>query len=193
MTKEQVEKLGLTYTEGMTDEQVVEALSKMQGELTAEKSKFENEAKHNKNLMDKYASEVAELKKKEQDRMTDEEKKAQEHQQLIDEIATLKKDKAVSEKTAKYLKLGYSEELAKKVAQGELDGQDVSELHQQFLKAHDEELKKQYMKNNPAPDGGGQPNKTFTKEGYRKGEYTYEQLCELQSKNPTLFDEITKK
>jgi ribosomal protein L17 len=192
MTKEQIEKLGLTYTEGMTDEQVVEALSKMKGELTAEKSKFENEAKHNKSLMDKYASEVADLKKKEQDRMTDEEKKAQEYQQMIDEIATLKKDKSVSEKTAKYLKLGYSEDVAKKVAEGEIEGKDVSEFHAEFLKAHDEELKKQYMKNNPAPDGGGDPNKRFTREGFKKGEYTYEQLCDLQAKNPALFDEITK-
>lgn len=192
MTKEQIEKLGLTFTEGMTDEQIVEALSKKQGELTAEKSKFENEAKHNKSLMDKYASEVADLKKKEQDRMTDEEKKAQEYQQMLDEIATLKKDKSVSEKTAKYLKLGYSEDVAKKVAEGEIEGKDVSEFHAEFLKAHDEELKKQYMKNNPAPTGGGDPNKTFTKEGFKKGEYSYEQLCDLQAKNPQLYDEITK-
>lgn len=192
MTKEQIEKLGITYTEGMTDEQVFDALTKKQGELTAEKSKFENEAKHNKSLMDKYASEVADLKKKEQDRMTDEEKKAQEHKQLLDEIASLKKDKSVSEKTAKYLKLGYSEEVAKQVAEGEIEGKDVSDLHAQFLKAHDEALKKELMKHNPAPTGGGDPNKTFTKEGFKKGEYSYEQLCELQAKNPQLYEQITK-
>lgn len=192
MTKEQIEKLGLTFTEGMTDEQVFEALTKKQGELTAEKTKFESEAKHNKSLMDKYASEVADLKKKEQDRMTDEEKKAQEHQELLDKIATLEKDKSVSEKTAKYLKLGYSEEVARNVAVGEIEGKDVSDLHAQFLKAHDEELKKQLMKKNPDPVGGGDPNKTYTKEGFKKGEYSYEQLCELQQKNPQLYDEITK-
>ena len=192
MTKEQIEKLGISYTDGMTDDQVFEALSKMKGELTAEKTKFENDAKNNKSLVDKYSSEIATLKKEKQDRMTDEEKKAQEYQQMLDEIASLKKDKSVSEKVAKYLKLGYSEEVAKKVAEGELDGTDVSDLHAQFLKEHDEALKKELMKKNHIPDGGGKPNDNFTKEGYKKGEYSYEQLCDLQAKNPALFDEITK-
>lgn len=192
MTKEQIEKLGITYTEGMTDEQVFEALSKMKGELTAEKDKALNEAKNNKGLIDKYSSEIATLKKEKQDRMTDEEKKAEEQQKLLEEIANLKKDKAVSDKVAKYIKLGYTEEVAKKVALGEIDGQDVSDYHAEFLKAHDEALKKELMKKNPTPSGAGDPNKTFTKEGFKKGEYTYEQLCELQAKNPTLFDEITK-
>lgn len=192
MTKEQIEKLGISYTEGMTDEQVFEAISKMKAELTGEKAKFESEAKNNKSLVDKYSSEIANLKKEKQDRMTDEEKKAQEHQQLLDEIASLKKDKSVSEKVAKYLKLGYSEEVAKKVAVGEIEGTDVSDLHAEFLKAHDEQLKKELMKKNPTPNGGGEPNKTFTKEGFRNHEYTYEQLCDLQAKNPALFDEITK-
>jgi len=192
MTKEQIEKLGLTFTEGMTDDQVFEAFSKLKGELTAEKSKFESEAKTNKGLVDKYSSEISALKKEKQDRMTDEEKKAQEHQQLLDEIASLKKDKTVSEKVAKYLKLGYSEEVAKKVAEGEIDGVDVSDLHAQFLKEHDEQLKKKLMKENHIPNGGGDPNKSFTKEGFRKGEYTYEQLDKLSRENPALFDEITK-
>ena len=192
MTKEQIEKLGIAYTEGMTDEQIFEALSKKQGELTAEKDKAVNEAKNNKSLIDKYSSEIATLKKEKQEKMTDEEKKAEEHQQLLDEIASLKKDKSVSDKVAKYVKLGYDEEVAKKVAVGELEGQDVSDFHAEFLKAHDEALKKELMKKNPDPKGAGNPNETFTKEGFKKGEYSYEQLCDLQAKNPTLFDEITK-
>lgn len=192
MTKEQIEKLGLTYVEGMTDEQVFEALSKMRGELTAEKDKAIAEAKNNKGLVDKYTSEIATLKKEKQDRMTDEEKKAEEQKKLLDEIATLKRDKMVSEKVAKYLKLGYSEEVAKKVAQGEIDGQDVSEFHAEFIKSHDEALKKELMSHNPAPEGAGDPNKVFTKEGFKKGEYTYEQLDKLQRENQKLFDEITK-
>jgi DNA-nicking Smr family endonuclease len=192
MTKEQIEKLGVKYTEGMTDDEVFEALSKMKGELTAEKSKFESEAKNNKSLVDKYSSEIATLKKEKQDRMTDEEKKKAEYQQMIDEIASLKKDKSVSEKTAKYLKLGYGEEVAKKIALGEIEGTDVSELHAQFLKEHDEALRKELLKKSPTPNGGGDPNKTFTKEGFRNHEYSYEDLDKLQKTNPALFDEITK-
>lgn len=185
MTKEQIEKLGITFTEGMTDDDVIKALSKQKADYEAEKAK-------QKGIIDKYSSEIADFKKKEADRMTDEEKRAVELQALNDEIATLKKEKSIGAKKAQYLKMGYSEELADKVALGEMEGQDVSGFHAEFLKAHDEALKAELMKKNPTPNGGGEPNKKYTKEGFRKGEYSYEDLCELEAKNPALYKEITE-
>lgn len=190
MTKEQIEKLGITFVEGMTDDQVFEALSKKQGELTAEKNKAENEAKTNKGLIDKYSSEIATLKKEKQDKMTDEEKKAQEHQQLLDEIASLKKDKSVSEKVAKYVKLGYDEEVAKKVAEGEIEGIDVSEFHAQFLKSHDEALKKQLMKDNPNPNGAGNSGNTWTKEDFKAGKISMQDMNKLKETDPALYQQL---
>lgn len=189
-TKEQIEKLGITFVEGMTDEQVLEAMSKKQGELIAEKTKAENEAKANKGIIDKYSSEIATLKKEKQDRMTDEEKQKLEHQQLLDEIATLKKDKTVSEKVAKYIKLGYSEEVAKQVAEGEIEGKDVSDLHAEFLKAHDEALKKELMKNNPNPNGGNSGDKTWTKEDFKAGKISFEEMGKIKESDPTLYKEL---
>ena len=139
MTKEQIEKLGITFTEGMTDEDVIKLLASRNGELEADNRK-------SKGIIDKYSSEIASFKDKEKARMTDEEKKANELKDLQDQIATLKKEKSVSEKVAKYVKLGYTEDVAKKVAQGEIDGIDVSEYHAEFIKSHDEALKKQLMK-----------------------------------------------
>ena len=192
MTKEQIEKLGITYVEGMTDDQVFEAITKKQGELEADKTKAENEAKTNKGLIDKYSSEIATLKKEKQEKMTDEEKKAQEHQQLLDEIASLKKDKSVSEKTAKYIKLGYDEEVARQVAEGEFEGKDVSDLHASFLKSHDEKLKKELMKNNPDVKGGGGNNATYTKEDFKAGRISMEQMNQLKETDPALYNELIK-
>ena len=189
MTKEQIEKLGITYTDGMTDEQVFEAISKKQGELTAEKEKAQVEAKTNKGLVDKYSSEIANLKDKEKARMSDEEKKNAEYQELQNEIATLKKEKSISDKTAKYIYLGYEEELAKQVAEGEIDGKDVSELHASFLKSHDEALKKQLMKDNPNAKGGASGN-TYTKEDFKAGRITMEQMNALKDSDPALYKEL---
>jgi len=185
MTKEQIEKLGITFTEGMTDDDVVKALSKQKADYEAEKVK-------SKGLIDKYSSEIKEYKDKEAQKLTDEEKRAKEFADMQEKIATLEKEKSIGAKKAQYLKMGYSEELADKVAQGEIEGQDVSGFHAEFLKAHDEALKAELMKKNPTPKGAGEPNKTYTKEGFRKGEYSYEDLCELEAKNPALYKEITE-
>jgi len=185
MTKEQIEKLGLTFTEGMTDDDVVKALSKKHADFESEKANL-------KGLNDKYSSQIADYKKKEADKLTEAEKQAVQFKEMQEKIKQLETEKSVSVKKTQYIKMGYSDELAEKVAKGELEGQDVSAFHQEFLKAHDEALKKELMKKNPTPTGGGEPNKTFTKEGFAKGEYSYEQLCDLQAKNPALFDEITK-
>ena len=190
MTKEQIEKLGVAYIEGMTDDQVFEALTKRQGELTAEKNKYESEAKTNKGLVDKYSSEIASFKDKEKARMTDEEKRAEETKQMLEEIANLKKEKSVSEKKAKYIKLGYNEEVAEKVALGEIEGQDVSEYHAEFLKAHDELLKKQLMKDNPSPNGAGNGEKVWTKEDFKAGRISLEEMNKLKESDPTLYSQL---
>lgn len=186
MTKEQIEKLGITFTEGMTDDDVVKALSKKHAE-------YETEKANQKGIIDKYSKEIADYKKEKADKLTEEEKKAIEMQEMKDKIATLEKEKSVSAKKTQYIKMGYSEELAEKVAQGELEGQDVSGFHQEFLKSHDEALKKELMTKNPNPNGGGNPNKVYTKEDFQSGKISYEDLCELQQKNPTLYNEITSK
>lgn len=189
-TKEQIERLGLTYEEGMTDDQVFEAISKKQGELTAEKSKFESEAIKNKGLVDKYSSEISTLKKEKADKMTDEEKAKAHLSALENEIATLKKEKSISEKVAKYTKLGYEDELARKVAEGEIEGKDVSEYHSQFLKSHDEALKKQLMSNNPEPNGAGKGGSAWTKEDFKAGKISMEEMSKLKETDPATYQAL---
>lgn len=68
--------------------------------MLAERDSYKAEAEKQKGLKDKYASENADYKKKELDKMTDDEKKAKEYQELIEaknkmeaEIRTMKLEK----------------------------------------------------------------------------------------------------
>ena len=192
MTKEQIEKLGITFEEGMTDDQVIEALTKKHQALESEKSKFENEAKTNKGLVDKYSSEIKTLKDEKRAKLTEDEKKELEHKELIEKVAKLEKEKSISERVARYVKMGYSDDLAKKVAEGEYEGKDVSEYHETFLKSHDEALKKELMKNNPNVKGGGQGGATYTKEDFKAGRISMEQMNQLKEDDPALYNELIK-
>jgi len=183
MTKEQIEKLGISYTEGMTDDDVVEALSKQKGELEAEKTK-------QKGIIDKYSSEIKTLKDEAKAKLSNEEQAKLKYEEMVKEIANLKKEKSISEKTAKYIKLGYGEDLAKKVAEGEIEGKDVSEYHAEYIKAHDEALKKELMKNNPNLQGGGNGSKVWTKEDFKAGKITPQQMNELKESDPALYQKL---
>lgn len=79
-----------------------------------------------KDQFDKTASELAEWKKKHNAMLSEEEKKeaerAEAQRKIEEEIATLRKDKTVSESKAKYLALGYDEKLAEETAKALADG-----------------------------------------------------------------------
>ena len=89
--------------------------------MLAERDSYKAEAEKQKGLKDKYASENADYKKKELDKMTDDEKKAKELQDLIDsknkmeaELRTMKLEKDLlsngftSEESAKLIKANIS-------------------------------------------------------------------------------------
>lgn len=190
MTKEQIEKLGITFVEGMTDEQVFDALTKQKGELKAERDKFEADAIKNKGLVDKYSSEIAKLNDERKAKLTDDEKAKEHLAELETEVATLKREKSVSDKVAKYVKLGYSEELAKEIAQGEIEGKDVSALHEQFIKSHDEALKKELLKNSPTPKGGADGGTTYTKEDFKAGKISMEEMNRLKETDPATYKSL---
>lgn len=190
MTKEQIEKLGITFVEGMTDDDVFEAISKRKGELEAEKSKFEEESKKHKGLVDKYSSEIKTLKDEAKAKLSVEEQAKLKYEEMEKEIANLKREKSVSEKVAKYLKLGYEEGLAKKVAEGEIEGKDVSEYHAQFIKAREEAIKQELMKNNPEIKGGNDGKPKYTKEDFKAGRISMAQLNELKDTDPATYKAI---
>lgn len=182
MTKEQLQALGIaTESDTLTQEEIDNLLSKRVSELTAENSK-------NKDLISKRNSEIAEFKRKEQEKLSEDEKIKLHYEELEKENANYKRSIAQSQKVADYLSLGYSKELAEKVASAELDGTSTIELHREFLKAREEVLKAEIMKNNPIPKQGD-PKPISTKDINKMG---YAELLKLKNENPTRYEEYVK-
>ena len=87
MTKEQLAKLGITIEgDNATDEEVEK--------LIAEKfSSLNGDLKKNKDLLSARNGEIAEYKRKEQEKLSEEEKQRLHYQEMEKEIASLKKEK----------------------------------------------------------------------------------------------------
>lgn len=79
-----------------------------------------------KETFDKTASELAEVKRKLKEKLTEDERKEAERQEaeaaLKSELEALRKEKAISESKAKFLGLGYDEVLATETAQALVEG-----------------------------------------------------------------------
>lgn len=193
-TKEQIEKLGLTYKEGMTDEEVFTAMSEAKSANDSKVAELTGEVSKHKDLLSKRNTEIAELKRKEQEKLSDEEKEKIRVAELEKNYNNLMKEHAIAEKEKGYIEAGYPSDLAKKIAEAEIDGKSTIEFHKQFLSAHDEKIKAEIMKGNPTPTQKGDPNDVglYTKENYKAGKIGYAELDKLSKENPALFDEITK-
>jgi len=183
MTKSQLEKiLGIKLEEGQdtyTDDEATELIARHYAEVR-------NEATKNKDLLSKRNSEIAEMKRKEQDKLSDDEKARLQFEETVKENTSLKRKIARSEKVADYIGLGYPKELAEKVADAELDGKSTVELRRQFLTAKEESIRAELLKDTPAPDTK-KDTSTQTKEDVVKG--GYEAMLKLKQDNPELYDQ----
>lgn len=116
-----------------------------------------------KDVFDKTASELAQSKKKLTDAMSEEDKKKQESADLIaklqETVATLTKEKQISEYKAQFLAQGYSDTLALDTATA-LAGGDTAKVFANQL-VFQEEFKKKIladaMQSNSTPPAGGNP------------------------------------
>jgi hypothetical protein len=183
MTKSQLEKiLGIKLEDGKdayTDDEVTELVAKSYSELRSDLTK-------NKDLLSKRNSEIAEYKRKEQEKLTDDEKARLQFEETVKENNALKRKILRSEKIADYIGLGYSKELAEKVADAELDGKSTVELRKQFIVAKEESIKAELLKETPNPDTK-KDTSTKTKEEIVKG--GYEEMLKLKETNPEVYNE----
>lgn len=153
--------------ESMTAEQKVAALMSAEIPDEVDMSKYVS-----KETFDKKASEAASLSKQLKDRMSDEDKKKVEDQELLTKMQeqidaltrdkdTLLKDKTVSEYTAKYLALGYDKDLAAETAKAMAEGdmQKVFANGEKHKTALEKSIKEQLMKDDPRPGGGKDKDK----------------------------------
>lgn len=118
----------------------------------------------------KLSGECADWKRKFQDTLSAEEKAAAERaeaERAKDElIATLKKEKALSEYKARFTEVGYSDEQATKAAAALFEGKtdELFQLQKAHLADHDKNIRIDNMINTPTPPAGqGTDTNTFGK------------------------------
>ncbi len=132
-------------------------------ESTKTVAELELELAKYKKSFDKVSSELSQTKKLYKDKLTEEEKKQAEQQELqealMTELETLRKEKKVALITAKVTDLGVEGAVASKMA--EFYASEDTESFFGLLKAFVNDLKEQIriesMKGQPSPQGGGQP------------------------------------
>ncbi len=131
------------------------------------------ELKRYKDAASKANSEAAEWKRKHNALLSEEEQKKQENEEelttLRARVETMEKEKLVSDHKAKFLAMGYDDELAEATAQALAKGETdtVFANQKKFLETHDKSLKAELLKKTPTPpagDGGGE----MTREKLRK-------------------------
>ena len=152
--------------ENMTAEQKLEAL------LSVDVSDSEV-AKLKKQISDKNA-EIADWKKKHNALLSEDERKKTENEEILtqmqQELETLRREKAVSGFTAKFIGLGLSEADSLKAAESLGDGnfENLFSVLGTYKTNLEKTIKTQLMQGNQAPGGSGGNEVVMTKEKYDK-------------------------
>lgn len=148
------ELLGEKYKDGMTFDDVSAALADIDP----------NKGFVKKDLFDRTASELAASKKQLKEKMTADEaaeaERAAAQKKMEQELADLKKDKEISQHKAKFLGLGFNEDMAEKSAKALADGDMETVFANQKKHQEDSEkaLRAEILKGThrpPAGEGGG--------------------------------------
>lgn len=150
-------KIDTTAIEGyseMTPEQKLAALEAFEYEDNAEA------LKKYKGLVDKSSSEAADLKRKYNALLSEDERQKQENAEeletLRNQVAEMQKEKTIAGHKARFLALGYAESLAEETAAALVNGEaeKVFSNQKKFLEAHDKAFEADLLKNTPRPQAG---------------------------------------
>ena len=170
-----IDKSTIEGFDGMTLEQKVEALLGLEIPDSAEIERL-------KASVSKANSEAANWKRKHNDLLSAEEQKKQEEaeklQEIQDELATLRREKTMSDYVAKFVAQGYTPELASETAAALIDGKMDTVFNNQasFLKAFGEQIKADLQKGTPPPSSGNG--------GKKPQDMNYAELCQYLADNP---------
>lgn len=157
--------LGDAYKEGMTLEEVNEALAERE---LVDKSQFDGFVP--KSLLDKVTSEAADYKKKWKAASSAQEQKeieeAEKQAQIEEELKTLRRASKVSDYEKQHLALKYDEKDAKEIAEALYDGDmdTVFRLQKKHEEALQKSIKAELMKQMPTPPSGNQTNIDYSKQ-----------------------------
>ena len=148
-----------------------------------------------KATFDKTASELAAKKKELDARLTDEERKQQEAAaataQLQASLDAAQKELGLIKNKAKLLALGYDEKLADDTAKAMVEGdtEKVFSNQQLHIKAMEERIRTEILKNAPAPSGGG-VSKVMTKEAF--SQLPVAERAKIALTQPEVYETIYK-
>jgi hypothetical protein len=163
-------KVDVTKIEGYADMTADEKVAALEG-FEMPDADFSGYVK--KDLFDKTSSELADLKKKQRDALSEEERrKAEADDRLADlqsKYDALLRESQISKSKAQYLSIGYSEELAEKAAVALFDGdtEALFEVQKSAKSLIEENLKKELIKGTSKPVGNG-GSQTMTLDAFRK-------------------------
>lgn len=142
--------LGTAYKEGMTEEELSNALETV---YNAENTKL-------KTALSKANGEAADFKRQLRSKQSEEEAKEAErlaeYNKILDENKTLKRNAELASRSSKLVGMGYDAKLAESTAIAMLDGDYDTVMANQatFLEAQKKAINADAMRNSPRPQGG---------------------------------------
>lgn len=180
------ELLGTAYKDGMTEDEISTALEKALRENNSNLTKL-------KSAFDKASSDLAKTKKALEDKMTEEEKQKKDQKDLIDRLVAdneaMKERIAVTDNKARYLALGYPEDLAQSSAEAMFKGDNDTVFKNQkaFFDMKEKAIREDVMTGTKGLSAGS-GEKVLTKEEFAQMD-TYE-LMELYQKDPQTYEKL---
>lgn len=96
--------------------------------MVAERDSYKAEAEKQKRMKDQYATENADYKKKAEAQMSDEEKRAKEHKELLDSKASLEAEIAKLKLEKEFSANGFTAEETAKLIDGNFAPKDIADI-----------------------------------------------------------------
>ena len=164
-------------------------------ELMAELAKLKEENGKLKSAQSNASADASKYKKALQERMSEQERAANETKELIDRLkaenAQMKRNQTLAEYTAGYIGLGFEAGLAKKAAEATADGDfsGITATLKDFITAHDKALQADALRSTPRP-GAGAVAPSVTKEQF--DQMGYMERLKLYNEQPEVYQELTK-
>ena len=148
----------------------------------AERDAFKSEVEKQKQLKDKYATENADYKRKEVEKMSDEEKKARELQNLIDSKNKMEAELKQMRLEKDLLANGFTADESKKLIEGNFSVKDIADIMKARLVEQEKSIKAESLKKSTpeAPMGNG-----TTTEAKGLSEFAKFQKSQKESQNDT--------
>lgn len=147
-----------------------------------------------KAAFDKVSSELADLKKKYNAKLSEDEKasieKAEREAEYKQYVESLEKFKAVTESATRFRALGYSEAQAQKAAEAQYGGDtdEVLRIQMEYQVDLEKRIKAELMKSMPKPSTGQDEDVQMTKEQFNN--LSYSEQLKLKKEHPTAYERL---